>query len=199
MWLPRKARTLGNELKLEWKSTAHSQMCARKLMCLSFLQIHLNLIANYHFTGSKKKIQSPSPKLHSLPPSTLGVSRSQGLRVRYHFPGCTQPEMQASITRWWGQKSCLPGARDHPSQASSPCRVLSRPVAWVCTKLWPPNSPCPLSSLDFPSIYQSTQHHLFNESRILNTYTHVPHHTHTHTCCKPLTLSHAQFPPCKKW
>ena len=43
-------------------------MCARKLMCLSFLQIHLNLIANYHFTGSKKKISllPPSyiPSLH---------------------------------------------------------------------------------------------------------------------------------------
>lgn len=166
MCLPRKARTLGNELKLEWRSPAHTQMCARKLTCLYFLQIHLNLIANYHFTGNKKN--SVSFPQATFPPSIytrcVDVSGTQGQvplpRVHpawdagQHYPLVRTEGMSA-----WGTRPSL-------SEASSPCRVLSGPAARVYTKLWPPNFPCPLSSLDFPSICQPTQHHLFNESRI---------------------------------
>lgn len=167
-------------MKLEWKSTEHAQMCARKLTCLYFLQIHLNLIANYHFTGNKK-IQSPSPKIHSLPPSTLGVSMSRGLRVRYHFPGYTQPGMQASITHWWGQKACLPGAPGHPSQRPHHPAECCPDLQQGSALSYDPQTLHALSPLwtSPPSVSPPSIICLMKAG--FKTYTHIYHTTHTRT------------------
>ena len=117
MWLPRKARTLGNELKLEWKSTAHSQMCARKLMCLSFLQIHLNLIANYHFTGSKKKNSVSFPQATFPPSIYTGCVEVSGTQGQVPLPrvhpawdaGQHHPLVRTEVMSAWGTRPSLSG------------------------------------------------------------------------------------------
>lgn len=166
MWLPRKTRTLKWTEKLEWKSTACSNVCKKAHVSL-FSQIHLNLIANYHFTGNKKNSVSFSQA--TFPPSIytgcVDVSGTQGQvpLPRVHPAWGCKP----SITHWWGQKASLPGAPGYPSQGphhpAGAVQTCGRGLHEVMT----PQTLRALSpSLDFPSICQSTQHHLFNESRI---------------------------------